>query len=378
MHLHWFNYSHTRLGSTYFECRCGARDVTVLDTAFTPHVDTNWLNAKIPYRAHRDPLRLGLATAAFIAILVSLVFAAKAMSEEPEISICTFNVQFLGLSATRDNAALARYLAPNDVVVIQEVIAPPTLVVSPDGTPLRADPEVAAFFDAMTKHGYVYWLSEEDTGPTKKIHSNAASTEWWATFFKPEKVQQAMDLPHGFLAEDRSANPDYDRVPYAFAFRSASGTQDFVLISVHLRPGQWGRDRARRQHELQAIVGWINQQTSKEQDYYILGDCNIADQNELKRIMPVGYGSLNQDCLPTNTNLNRPRPYDHVFYRLLYAAELRRQGLVIDDIVEDMVPYWQGSKAYPGKPYKHDAFRQTYSDHRPAKFIIRVPLQDHD
>ena len=57
------------------------------------------------------------------------------------------------------------------------------------------------------------------------------------TYYKSNKVGPATDIPSGFLATDRSANPSYERVPYAFDFRTPDNNLDFVLISVHLAPG---------------------------------------------------------------------------------------------------------------------------------------------
>ncbi|MBT3290419.1 MAG: hypothetical protein HN380_23955, partial [Victivallales bacterium] len=174
------------------------------------------------------------------------------------ISICSFNIQFLGSSKDRDDEALASILRDYDIVVVQELVAPPYPATFPDGTPVKPDPEAAEFFDAMKALGFTYWLSEEDTGTGTKIHSNGTNTEWWVTFYREGKLDRALDLPHGFLAEDRSDSEDYERVPYAFSFRSGDNGADFVLISVHLQPGSGRKDAARRKHELGSIAGWID------------------------------------------------------------------------------------------------------------------------
>lgn len=376
MHLHFFRFSHQRGVNSYYECRCGARDVNAPSNGYST-IDFVWLNEKRPFQSVTDHCRLG---AALLGIVVAaLIMWAVTSAHAETVSVCSFNVQFLGSSEVRDNQALAAIVRNYDVVTIQEVIAPPTEIVAPNGDRLVADPEVTTFFQAMQQQGFSYWLSEEDTGPGSKIHNNGASTEWWVTFFKPAVVQPANDLPHGFLAADRSDNPDYDRVPYAFSFRHASGKLDFVLISVHLQPGFWSREQKRRYHELHAITKWIDSQTGPERDYIILGDCNIANERELTAILPVGYQSLNWNCRPTNTNPNGPKPYDHVFFRFIYTAEIDcKGGLVIDDIITSLAPTWMQPAPYPGKPYDHNKFRKYYTDHCPIHFHLRVLAADDD
>jgi hypothetical protein len=170
--------------------------------------------------------------------LVTVVFglALSSLGQTYPLKVCSFNIQFLGQSKLRDDVALANLLKDYDVVVVQEVTAPPYPGTFPDGTPFQPDPEVTDFFDQMKSHGYSYVLSDEDTGRGKKIHLNSTATEWFVAFYKSPGVKPAPDVPSGFLSPERAKNPDYDRVPYAFAFRTADGKLDFVLISVHLHP----------------------------------------------------------------------------------------------------------------------------------------------
>lgn len=41
------------------------------------------------------------------------------------LSICSFNIQFLGNFKNKDNVTLSKILKPFDIVVIQELVAPP-------------------------------------------------------------------------------------------------------------------------------------------------------------------------------------------------------------------------------------------------------------
>jgi len=309
-------------------------------------------------------------------------FASEALAPavaaaHPKVSVASFNIQFLGMFQRRDNAALADMLAPFDLVFVQELVAPPYSGKFPDGTNFRPDPEAKAFFDAMAAHGFKYVLSDEDTGTGPQQHVNSSATEWFVAFYHPGKVAPAPDLFTGFLAADRYDNPDYERVPYAFGFRA--GSEDLDFISVHLQPGGSAAETKRRAHEISTIASWISARTGAERDYVILGDMNIEDCTELTAVMPAGYASLNATCLPTNTNPNGPKPYDHVMRSVTDTSSELPYGLRVMSLVDAMRPHWDTAKgAYPGDPYKHDAFRQLYSDHNPVAFEIVIDGSDDD
>lgn len=214
------------------------------------------------------------------------------------ITVCSFNIQFVGHFKDKNNSALAAILKDFDVVVVQELVAPPLAGTFPDGDAYKPDAEAKAFFDEMVAHGFQFKLSEEDTGTGDAIHNNGPATEWWVVFYKLDRVMMVTDWPNGFLADDRSNHPDYERVPYAFAFRTLDATMDMVLISVHLQPGSGSASRLRRKHELTAISNWIAAQPGTEKDYIILGDMNIEDRFELAALMPPGFVSLNDQCEP--------------------------------------------------------------------------------
>ena len=306
--------------------------------------------------------------------------AGEAAPRGPQhLSICSFNIQFLGNSKDRDDEGLAEAVRGHDIVVIQELVAPPYAATFPDGTPVKPDAESREFFDAMKARGYVYMLSSEDTGTGDKIYNNGSATEWWVVFYRPQVVGLAADLPSGFLADDRSNHPDYERVPHAFAFRTAGGKLDFVLVSVHLQPGRSRAERQRRAHELATIAAWVDAHDNKEKDFIILGDMNLEDQEDLDAATPAGFVSLNAALRPTNTNVNSPKPYDHVMYNASHTTEIQAAGgLVVIDLVEAMRPRWQGPGPYPGEPYNHNEFRKRYSDHHPVVFTMAVPAADDD
>ena len=85
-------------------------------------------------------------------------------SAEPPIRIASFNIQFLGNFKNRDDAGLARILAPFDLVFVQELVGPPYSGTFTNGNPFRPDKEARRFFEEMKGLGFSFLLSEEDTG----------------------------------------------------------------------------------------------------------------------------------------------------------------------------------------------------------------------
>ena len=322
------------------------------------------------------PVRAAIAA---FSLCLALVFATPAAFAEPvrKVQVASFNIQFLGQFKKRKDAALADLLAPYDIVIVQELVAPPYAGLFPDATSYAPDVEAARFFEAMRVRGFDYFLSEEDTGSGSQRHVNSSATEWFVVFYRREVARLALDLPGGFLGADRYDHPDFERVPYAFGMRV--GSEDLVFISVHLQPGGGTAERARRAQELAAIYGWIGSQPGPERDYVIVGDMNIEDCAELAGVMPAGFVSLNSGCLPTNTNPRGPKPYDQVMFSTAdTAAELGTKFVVVD-LVAAMRSSWIATDgAYPGDPYIHDAFRQAYSDHNPVGFEIIVDGLDDD
>jgi endonuclease/exonuclease/phosphatase family metal-dependent hydrolase len=333
-------------------------------------------------------MRKFLLVLSFLVLNISYPKTNQLLAESGDtISVCSFNIQFLGQSVERNNEALTKILKDFDIVMIQEVLAPPYEGTYPDGTNYTPDEQITEFFDKMKEDGFDFVLSPEDTGPEGVNHKNSNATEWWVAFFKPNKLKTADDLPNGFLDEDRTNNEFYERVPFAFAFRTLDGNLDFSLISVHLRPGDKKTDKDRRKEELSAIRDWIDDNDDTEKDFIILGDMNIEDYDELRDITPGGFKSLNDEYRSTNMNVNGPKPYDHVMYRSPFTKEIDKNfDFRVFNLVEAMRPYWHSDEPYPGgainpveKPkYNHDEFRKYYSDHNPVVFLLIVPDKDDD
>jgi len=390
----------------------------------------------------------------FLALSYESVYA-----ESSDIIVCNFNIQFLGFTINRDDEGLAQLLKAEgcDIVVVEELVSPPSekylalsklnnflpfpedahdllnlkskkkklaplpglrvyppspefssvqdaldaLLLNPGVVkfdPIIPEPKATEFFDAMDKSGFQdFILSDEDTGPNSH-HSKMTVSEWWLVFYNSQKLRVAKDLPHGFLDHIRAYSKDFDRVPFAFPFRTVEKNLDFVLIPVHFPPE--GKRRSVRQQEFLAIDEWINSQDSEEKDFIILGDMNIQNKAEYSKISPregdePKWKSLNEDCAPTNTfpQRKKAKPYDHVFFNPKFTTEKempRAKNFAVVSLIDKMKYRWAYTNAtepYPGgRPdksgrwidYDHDKFRTRYSDHNPVKFRLKVPDSDDD
>lgn len=307
----------------------------------------------------------------------------RVIGDEGSVSVCSFNIQFVGHFLAKRDEPLAEVVDDCDVVVVQELVAPPMDGTFPDGEAFEADPQAREFFDAMETAGFDFVLSEEDTGTNEEIHLATSATEWFVAFFDADRLQVADDLPSGFLAEDRSDNDDFERVPYAFAFRTTDDLLDFVLVSVHLNPGQGPAARARRAEEMAAIAEWIDaNDDGDERDFVIVGDMNFQNVDELADVTPPGFVSLNNQFLPTNTQ--RDEAYDHVMLDLYRTSEADLQfGFLVLDLRRALEEAWEEletGEPYPGDEdaYDHNAFRMAFSDHNPVVFKLVIPPADDD
>jgi hypothetical protein len=152
------------------------------------------------------------------------------------------------------------------------------------------------------------------------------------------------------------------------------------LISVHLRPGTTAADATRRAHELTSIRSWITSRPGNERDFLVLGDMNFEDCDEIGTGVPAALTSLNAECLPTNTNVNGPRPFDNVLYDEHQTTELDAPfGFVVVNLIAAMTSLWDPvDGTYPGSPYDHNRFRAFFSDHHPVAFRLAIPGADDD
>lgn len=340
-------------------------------------------------------------------------------TDEDHLSVCTWNIQWIGHWKAKRNADIANVLRHCDIAVIQEVVTPPwdVTIVSRDNPSvqnsitLKGDAESKAFVEAMRSAGFDgIELSPEDTGPNKN-HINTTASEWYVLFFKSKKVEMAKDLPKGFLATPLAGNSVYSRVPYAFGVRARRNEKpsiDMVLISVHLHASgdkePLRRCKARRIREFRFINEWITEKkekhVSKEKDYFVLGDMNVEDLEEVEAYMgktPAWFSTELAQITPESalepetpaaqmnlrnvrsmnylvdskdmkgTNLKRDKAYDHVMHYTTTTLDIQ-PTLQIVDLAKTL-----NLESFPNA----NAFVQAYSDHNPLRFVITLS-EDRD
>lgn len=290
------------------------------------------------------------------------------------ITICSFNIQFLGHFKDREDSLLGYLLKDYDVVVIQEMVAPPVDGSYRDGIRYSLDEESKRFHTVMTGNGFKYWLSEEDTGPSKNRTSSSAS-EWWVLYYNDKIMPDTLIEPHGFLSDTLVGNQAFQRVPYSFALKTSDGSTSFNLISVHLNPGGSSADKTLRQVEFSGIYNWIATNRTANKDFIVLGDCNIENREELssveKSALKEEYHSLNSNCQSTNTKLyeaaEKGKPYDHIFINEFCSEDVIENTFRVVDLKESLTVLGREEEFFP---YEHNYFRTRISDHVPVIFQI--------
>jgi len=78
------------------------------------------------------------------------------VASQDTLTICSFNIQFFGHFKKLDDQALVSILKDYDIIVVQEVVAPPVNGNYPNGDPYKPDVESKEFFDALSTHGFQY------------------------------------------------------------------------------------------------------------------------------------------------------------------------------------------------------------------------------
>lgn len=287
----------------------------------------------------------------------------------PGLRIVSFTVDNLGVYSSRQNRALACLLGSYDLVAIHDLAVPPYAGAYADGEPYRPDPAAAGFFDAMRQLGFAYAIGPEDTGPGQQNKLTSGVNAWPVVFYKPGVLQPAGDRPSGYVEPDRSANPNYDFVPFALPLRTADGRFDLLLVTAKLaeKPEQANR----RRDELWALSQWIAAHGRGERDVLVLAQTAFASCGERDAALPGGWVAVDPAC--RITDVARKKPADGAF--LLEGTTATLEGFDGVRIVEAMYPFWVYDRGgeYPGSPYNPALFDQYYSGSTPVALRLLPP-----
>lgn len=287
----------------------------------------------------------------------------------PGLKVASFTVDNLGVYSSRDNQALACMLGTFDLVAIHDLAVPPYPGSFADGEAYRPDPAAAGFFDAMRAQGFTYAIGPEDTGPGSKIKLTSGVTAWPAVFYKPQVLQIDGSKPSGYILPDRSANVDFDYVPFALPLRTTDGRFDFLLMSVKLAEGP--DNVTRRRSEIFALNNWIQTYRRGEQDVLVLMEPSFLTCQERAAALPDGYLPADPACRVMD--VSRKRPSDTAL--LAPGATMTLEAFDGFDIVTAMYPFWAFSHTsdYPGSPYNPAQFDQYYSGATPLVLRLQPP-----
>lgn len=294
-----------------------------------------------------------------------------------DIRVVSLNLELSEGGKVFQAEAMADVLTPNDMIVVQGSVLPASSTQPQDSSLSPASSPAKKLSDALSKHGF----QSVTAAPDKKASSSRDGvSDWWAFFYRSEKILPASDLPQGYLPNDGHAQGTYDRIPWAVGFRTPNRQLDLVVIPVDLQAGKNRDNLMLRKQELLAVGDWILSNDEKEKDFLIMGNLRVEDAVELSIILPMGFSSLNDICRATNTNIRRPRPNVHVLFRPDYSPEVdQTQGITVVNLVHGMRATWHGEEAFPGEqPYDDARFRQYYGGQNPIEFVLNVPPSDDD
>ena len=300
-----------------------------------------------------------------------------ASTGDGRLTICSFNIKWLGHYTRKKHQALANMMADYDMVIVQELMDPPVALQLP-GRSIEADEHSAQFFQFMEGHGFRWALSESGTGKPEPPGGGNAQ-EWPAVFYRDDEVR-FVDEQSSFLSSQTIENTVFDRVPYAFHFAAHDGSMDFTVINSHLTQGRSSVNATERQAELNAIARWCAQTTAatNERDFLIVGDLNLKDQVETMALLPAGFAALNSNGTSTTmSNTNGGSPYDNVLYQTSATANdlvLGNSQFTVLDLRVLANTHWD----VPGSPPTGDDFSILFSDHKPVVFEMRYGAQDDD
>ncbi len=159
----------------------------------------------------------------------------------------------------------------------------------------------------------------------------------------------------------------FHRVPVTAAFRCRAGGPDFRVISVHLKAGRTPEDFQRREGELRALRGFLEELLSDPQednDIVVLGDFNHC------------YSAGEAEIFTADT-----------FATFLTARQAGRSIMHFDRQIDHVVPLGTFEEIDPRSFQIHNkqglrdpqAWRSTYSDHFPVTAVLEaVPDDDPD
>ncbi len=325
-----------------------------------------------------------------IALVVVALSPAIALAQDEHLIVGTWNVEHLGSPGrgfgggfgggslpkrTPDQLdAIAEFIRDDlkaDVLALQEIAI--TRVEQGISRSEQLDRIVATLGD-----GWAYFLP-----PVSAVPPNDRKNLFNALLWNGNSVNAlrtvAMDVPRIELANA----PLFDRVPvigYFEAIKGGAGTNDFVLVNVHLASGQ-DNDEAHLiavVHVERMLTKALTDAQVKESDRVIRGDFNdnpsARTATGKQRFSPALYTHMEfrryKDLVvegfhSTRMDTNLTSVIDHV----LISKGMQKHAPV--DRADIFLPG-------DGNTSLFAAWRQTFSDHFPITFPVKIEDRDDD
>ncbi len=223
--------------------------------------------------------------------------------------------------------------------------------------------------------GWQYWLPEVDNIPGG--HDNLFTGYMWNSNRVRAVRLFEMDVPNLSLGGDRlfARKPT---VAYFEALRNGQGTNDFVIVNMHMKSGQSFDENhliAMTMTEFR-LTRELRRERVKESDRIILGDFNDN---------PFARTSSGRQKFSAAL-------YEHMAFRgyvdfVNAATEFTRMNQNLDSIIDHIlvnrsakrhIPQDHAEKVTPGNSSTFAEWRRTFSDHFPLSFEIKVATSDDD
>jgi endonuclease/exonuclease/phosphatase family metal-dependent hydrolase len=325
----------------------------------------------------------------FVALFLFSYFASSSLQSQDQLTITTWNIEHLGSSGRgfgggfgqgnlpkRTNEQLKQIAAfiqddlKSDILALQEIAI----------TRVERGISLSDQLDVITAElggSWQYYLPPVESIPPDRENL------FCAMMWNAEKVNLlnifSMDLPNH---EHAGANL-FNRQPvicYFEALKDGAGTNDFVLINVHLKSGQ---DHDENHLIAMTIIEFnitktLTSNEIKESDRIILGDFN--DNPYAKRASGERKYSnalyehmqhktyvdfVTEDFHATRMDINLTSIIDHI----LVNKSAKRHILM--DKANIFLPGNGDSSTFP-------EWRRTFSDHFPVSFGVKKETQDDD
>ncbi|MCH7728115.1 MAG: endonuclease/exonuclease/phosphatase family protein [Planctomycetes bacterium] len=331
----------------------------------------------------------------FLAVLLNLLCGL--VCADDDLTITTWNIERLGTQGRGVTSGFGRGSLPlrskeelQDIAVLitntlkSDVIALQEIGITHRRLGVSFSKQLNTIRDELKKLGksWSYYLPPVDVTPAANDRKNIFPAFLWNRKRVRLRNVFAMNMENQVLA----GKALFDRRPLVGYFEAidadGKGTNDFVLVNVHMASGQDYDENhliamTLIEYELPRELG---RHAIREQDRIILGDFNdnpyAVDKNGKRlyssalyeHMKSKGYKNLvHAESKTTRASVNLNSLIDHILVNESVAK----------DIPSDRAAVYRPDNG-TGNPQTLAAWRRTFSDHFPVSFKIVIRGRDDD